>query len=959
VKLIYNGVDLAALATHFRILQTQTVREPVEAPQRERVTVRVRLDFFEQTYLDNQTLIEQVRAALKTQQATMLWQDDSGFTYLERTVTAAEDDALEDANARGGTYWQALVFSFWYYNHDLVTNCLSATVQLAGGQPLDMGAVEKWEEKLNVQRFDEMRDVRQKVTGSVSASGRWQADTTQDLDTRRQALIDQKNALKAAIVKGASVTLSFGGFNQTVRVVDFNVALDQPNNFVAWSLNVIYTAYPDETNYLICDVRVTQRENKAEGIAYLNLAGRIGAPSEAAAQNKLALLLGALVPDGYVELSEEADARTVESDSDNAGDGSAFIELSFNYEYRDASSISTTFQRTGANTPVLDLGTVDKFSDRYQTTLFDEMRSNRKRTAGQVTIFGKWYAPESLSDTDKQAVLIAKKKQFDAELVKGIAGTLIYGTVFNQVVRVLDFDAQLNRLVNCVEWSLSASFTRFPNEADYALCEFHVSTRENKVDGTVTINFAGRIGAPTPEAARSKLARLRGQMIPSGFVLISEDDSDRRVDCESNYGNPALPQGDGPAFLELNFNDEWQKTAGNVLTWTLRSADEDDVKTGFIHSTFSGSVQATAAKITDAFTTAAAQAAQLGDNKYPFKIRSVITENQRLFQTSGGQVFVTVDFSYEYQRKGDMIFMEATSELNADTFGNTVETVSGYIAATTLALAQSYYATNVRANYANALILSERTPTLAQQVLSDSAGDEVAEVDDRFTFSLQVLHSKTQTSMAYTIKPAANLQTLELTTQISGTVRAASEDIANAYADAFIESLGDLGKQLSSERAPEYQQADITGGTAQVFIALHFTETFVDLLTGMVNGILECEVTEEVQYSGDRLVAKAIPDGPSIIQQCGTVPGRRVVTARAVGTTETSANAWVKSMRTQLLTGDGVVGDPQYEEPQRITTVFRFLPQTEGVPRGDGANVRLYECNGVFSEILPSYGFGP
>lgn len=957
MKLIYNGVDLASLATHMRILQTQTVREPVEAPQRERVTVRVRLDFFEQTYLDNETLIEQVRAALKTQQATMLWQDDSGATYLQRTVAVAEDDALEEANARGGTYWQALVFSFWYYNHDVVTNCLSATVQVTGGAPLDMGAVEKWEEKLNVTRFDEMRDVRQKVTGAVSASGRWQADTTQDLATRQQALIAQKNALKAAIVQGASVTLSFGGFSQSVRVVDFNVGLDQPNNYVTWSLNVIYTAYPDEANYLICDIRVTQRQNMPEGIPYLSLTGRIGAPTEAAAQNKLALLLGALVPDDYVELSENTDARTVESDSDDAGDGSAFIELTFNYEYRDASSITATFQRSGAKTPVLDLGTVDKFSDRYQTTLFDEMRSNRKRTAGQVTMSGKWYAPASLDEGDAQTLLTGIKQQWDAELIKGIAGTLIYGSVFDEVVRLLDFDAQVNRMKNCIEWSLSAGFTRFPNEADYALCEFHVSTRENEVEGTVTMNFAGRIGAPTAEAARNKLARLRAQMIPSGFVLLSEDDSDRQVDCESNYSDPALPQGDGPAYIELNFNDEWQKAAGNVLTWTLRSTDEDDAKTGFIRSTFSGTVQTVSTTITDAFTTAANQAAALGDNQYPFKIRSVITENQRLFQTSGGQVFVTVDFSYEYQRKGDKIFMEATSELSADTFGNTVETVSGYIAAETLALAQSYYATNIRANYAGALILSERTPTLAQQVLSDSEGSQIAEVDDRFTFSLQVLQAKTSTSMAYTIKPTANLQTLELTTQISGTVRAASEDIANAYVDAFIESLGDLGKQLSSDRPAEYQQAQSGGGTAQVFIALHFTETYVDLLTGMVNGILECEVTEEVQYSGNRLVTKAIPDGPAIIQSCGTAPGRRVVTARAVGTTESSANSWVKSMRTQLLTGDGVPNDPQYEEPQRVTTIYRFLPQTEGVPTGEGANVRLYECTGVFSEILPSYGF--
>ena len=40
-------------------------------------------------------------------------------------------------------------------------------------------------------------------------------------------------------------------------------------------------------------------------------------------------------------------------------------------------------------------------------------------------------------------------------------------------------------------------------------------------------------------------------------------------------------------------------------------------------------------------------------------------------------------------------------------------------------------------------------------------------------------------------------------------------------------------------------------------MGLQFTQVWVDLLTGMVNGLAECEVTEEVQYTGDRLVVKA------------------------------------------------------------------------------------------------------
>src|SRR3974390_3221032 len=108
MQLVYDGVDLAGLADEFRILGVSTVREPAEAPQRERVTYRVRLDFFEQTYADNHGLVEQGRAAPKAQQLKMVWNDETGATQLQRTVTVAGDETVEDAAQRGGTYWQGL-----------------------------------------------------------------------------------------------------------------------------------------------------------------------------------------------------------------------------------------------------------------------------------------------------------------------------------------------------------------------------------------------------------------------------------------------------------------------------------------------------------------------------------------------------------------------------------------------------------------------------------------------------------------------------------------------------------------------------------------------------------------------------------------------------------------------------------------------------------------------------------
>ena len=1020
MKLSYNGTDLAALGV-FRILQTSTVREPAENPQWERVTVSCRLDFFEQSYLDNFSLVQQVRAALKAQQVTLLWQDDSGAKYVERTVSALGDETDGSSEERGGTYRQALTFRFTYLNHDVTTNTLKASAQglsqsgQPSGQVLDLGAVTNWAEAVRQTRFDELRDPRRLATGTVRAAGRLLGDTLGALGTRQTALLAAKDALIATMVKGATVTLKFGSFSQAVRVSEFEAVVDQPANYISWSVAASFTRFPDETDYSLIEVRVAYREQMGEAIPRLNLSGRIHAPSEVLARGRLALLQGALAPAAYVLESTETDARTVGSESDRTasgalgaadpydprravsglaleagdGDGLVFTELTFNLEYRDTTGLACNWKRTGPQAVTVDLGTVDGFRERNVTTLFDEMRDARKRASGQVSMEGRWFVPDNLSDGDKQTALLAKKAALEGELLQGIDGALFYGTAagplgvppataaFNKNVRVLDFNAEIDRLKKWIKWNVSATFTRFPNEADYALCEFQVETRENKTDGTAHLRLSGRIGAPTPEAAREKLGRLRLQLVPDGYKLLEEDTNDHRVEVESDratLGTPSPSAVDETAYIELTFNDDYQKAAGDLLTWTVRVAVEDDAPSGNVRTTYAGSVLASGPDLATAYATAAAQAAVLGDGKLPFKVRGTVTENDRLFQTvegddgpGGGLVFVGVDFSYDYLSKGPSrigparVYLEMTSELHEDLYGLRTETVSGSIGAPSLALATAAYLANVRntTSYTGALLLNERTPTVAEsRIYPPDLNSALGVVEGRFTFSFQVLRPKGTSSTAanYTVEPVTDFQTLEVRTVVRGTVRAASASLANAYVDTLIGGMA-LGKRVRSARPVETQQGPaVSGGGATVFTALHFTEEYVALLAGQA-GVLECEVSEDIVYSGNRLVEKPNPDGTSIIQACGIVAGRRTVHARAAAVTESAARVWVAKQRTGLLTGSGVAGATQWEQPAQVTTVFRFLPLTDGTARGTGANVRLFEAVAVFSELLPDYAY--
>lgn len=1190
MQLTYNGVNLATLGT-LRVLGKSTQREPVEAPQRERVTYRMRLDFFQQTFQSNWSQIQQLSQALTAQNVTLTWQDDNGTTYENRTVTAGSSELPEDVMTKGGTYWQSITFTFWYYNHNVTSNCLSATCF-----GLDMGAVSVWRESARETRFDEMHDPRKRVQGTVTASGRYQADTTMPVAQRQAALMALKDRMMATLVQDASGALVFGTFNQAVRIVEFTASVNQPNNYIDWTLSAQFTRYPDESDYALIQVNVETRVARPENITILRLAGTIQGPSQDACTTRVAALASSLVPAGYANTLYDLTPVTVTSESDAVangaptGDGSAMIRMTFQLEYRDTSAVAActfqangvnapqlnlgtvdkfavqfsavlfddlrdarrreigqveiqgrwfvsdslaaadqeaaltaqlaqfqgqlqgspsgvaqygavfnqsirairfdpkidrfsncivwtltgtytvypnesdyalielkaqsrvarpeninyltlsgtikgpsqaacqtrlnlmasalapssyantlndvtsatvtsesnavangaptgdaggtgvftemtfrleyrdtssaaacTYQRSGTNTPILTMGTVDQFSIRYVTTLFDEMRNQRKRDGGQVTIGGRWYVSDSLDASAQQAALVAQKAAFEQQFQLGTSGTLIYGAAFNQVVRVIDFNSKVDRFSNCIAWSFTGSYTVFPNEADYALCEFQLGTRNDLTNGTVLKTISGQIGAPTETAARSKLARLQAAVIPAGYTMVRDNTTANTVDTESNLQTTGTNQGEGYSFVRLTIDQEWQATtSGNVLQWSLRVETDTDARSQLVHTIYSGRVVATGADQPTAFAAALQQAQALGANQGTFLIRSVVAENEKLFQTVGAMVFVTVDFSYDYQSKGTQIYLEVTSELAQDNFGQTIQTVSGFVAAETLAAAQAAYTTSVRNVPSNtgALILSERTPTAHYQELQDGAGNELGSLDDRFTFQLQLLWPNGNTAIAYTITPQASIQLLEVRTLVEGTVYASSQTVALAFLSSFMASQALPGALVESATTPETKQGPAVGGStpASVFVGMKFRYVYVSLYTGYA-GILESEVVQEIVYSGNRNIEKGIPVGNSIIQQVGINAGRQTVTARCVATTATAAQAWIRTIRTALLFSQNASGVQAYEDPARVKTGFTFLPQVAGVVTGETPNVKLYEVTGVFSEILPDYGF--
>ena len=186
----------------------------------------------------------------------------------------------------------------------------------------------------------------------------------------------------------------------------------------------------------------------------------------------------------------------------------------------------------------------------------------------------------------------------------------------------------------------------------------------------------------------------------------------------------------------------------------------------------------------------------------------------------------------------------------------------------------------------------------------------------------------------------------------------ATQTEAEAFLQTTLAGLNLTGKVTNNARTPHTRSGPqiTSAGAGSVFESMDFSVTYISLFTG-VTGILECEVTEDVLYSGNRNVEKMIPDGPSIIQQAGTTLGARAVSARCRATTRSAADAWVRTMRTALLASQNGSGVQAYEDPARVSTRYGFLPQTAGVVNGGGANVTVYETSATFSERIPQLVF--
>jgi hypothetical protein len=968
MKIIYNGFDFSELGELF-VTQTREMEGAPDQPQRARVTLRVRVEVFERSYDANREALERCRPALQLPNAVLQWSNDvAGVDYVNQTAALVSDDLPEE----WGEYHQVLNLVFTYYEQTPggAENNLPLTFT-QNGTTLQFDVVNRWRQSAAVERFSTLRKQRKETHVTVRVEGQWLGDTTQPLDSRRTALAAQAAQFNATL-NGAEGTLTYGEsgefFQKVVRIEQWECEVDQAVNAINFSFTCGYTLLPDETDYTTTEFNVDEQDDYT-GVVNLAVSGKIQAATLAAAQAKLTALLAALTAQRGYNQSQPVRLETADANVDCL-DGATFTELSFNAAYRrwKDTNQKATYQRTGSPNPPVSFGEVRTWRDHYAAQRVSEMRSERRHATGSVDAAGTWTVDKSMALKDRRAALLARQRAMKAE-VNSADGVLTYGD-WTQTVRVEDFQAEINQAETGIDWSLSASYTLFPNEGGYATAQFAVDFKADAESGDEIMGFSGRIEAPNGVLARAKLDALRTAVLKIyGWTVTQRLRANTTLNAIDANGDrtAGIPEGLESAgdysALSLNFSEDYRRrSAGTLVSSAWTRTDREDVPGQLLVTTFAGTVTASGATADAAYATALARAQAIGANRETaidastvFK-GSTLAMEERQTTAANAVEFVRLTFNYEYQSKlaAGRAFLEVTTSLAQDTFGTDTETCAGVVMARDLATAQALYEAQVKTIYAGRIIRSEQTGAMMQQTQVTSG--EFAGQHIRYEFNLSVYSPKAKgkTAWKYSFEVTRDLLTLDLRTAVSGSVYAVDRYTADAALDTLFAYLK-LGASVRSRRAEDHERVNDT----DVFLKLDFEDEFLGRVTG-ISGLGEMTLTERVQYSGTRWSVQNLPyddgvigaGGISIPQPTGHEPGARTVTGTVTAASLATAQAWAWKQQA-LLTGDK--RGKRFSQPPQMEIGYDFVPRIDGIPQGNQANVKLHRVSFTFTEILPYY----
>ncbi len=562
-----------------------------------------------------------------------------------------------------------------------------------------------------------------------------------------------------------------------------------------------------------------------------------------AVQNALSIAKGTLLwtnesnGQTYFNRDVTVESHDCPEDPNAIGTWRQEIEVAFRWKEKIESGterLSATFQRTGSATTV-SLTHVESWKDGLAFTRFDELHDERSGSQGTVSVSGKFIAESAMTLAQKRSYLASCVTTAQAEM-NGQSGLLQYGTAgafFNRTVRVSEFSADINQATDEVPWTLTATYTRFPNEAGYAIADMTVSVNNDNESGDSVLSFSGRIAAHSKTEAQAKLDVLRSAVLSAESFTTAKCDR-KQTDCRNVSVCPTssiavtdgvtirdLPNADtypsnAYTFIELSFSEDYRKRATTLSKWTLRRDDAYDASTGLATTTYSGQVVAPGETYQTAYTAAVAKAETLGRKQHQFLIGMNLSAEYRKEDapTSSDQELVTLNFSYTYRRiDASRVFFEVTAQSQDDSMSESTDTVSGFVVAASYSAAESVYTSTIKQipSFANRPIRGEQTSfqnvyistgtTNASHVATTTSGNfphtstgetvsglytkqEATKLE--FSFTLHKDKATSFYSMKYDIEVSNDYVAAETTTRINGVIMASTKTNAEGKLNEYL-----------------------------------------------------------------------------------------------------------------------------------------------------------------------------
>lgn len=519
-----------------------------------------------------------------------------------------------------------------------------------------------------------------------------------------------------------------------------------------------------------------------------------------------------------------------------------------------ASTVAMTYTPTGGL--AINLPNVIHFSESIRANRYSDNLPNRRETVGTIAATGKVRANPNDTPADRRTYLLAQKAIIDAA-IDSKEGALAFAG-FSKTVKIEVLATDPADGTEELSWSLQASYLRFP-AGDYAEAEFTVKQRDNLSSSERVTTVQGRVRADDEAGALTKIAAIQATYL-SGRILLDKE-----------VGTPRLDGADGTAFVDVSFALTFRETIGGT-SYKLDVTSRDDTRTGQVIITYSGTVTAATSSV------AVTEARALGDAKHP--IRMVSQETISVMSVAGAtSQFVQVAFCYEYLTKGSALYAEVTSDVERNTFGANVQSVSGYAVAASesaaFTLARSFKPTG----------LMQRTGRESSESVKKDGTAQFVKVTFSYSYHIDALTG----AIEYGIKTSEDLSTREKTVIYSGNAYGPDEATANSLIDALV--AGASGSRMLNEREAKYDKT-----ASAKFKLVSFNVAYRAPLAAGSDDILEAEWSVENIYSFDRAVLTEIPfSTPHVQTSTGGTAGTSRVSGRMLCLNLSTALTWARA----------------------------------------------------------------